>query len=350
MTIKSLLIENLESHVKTRLRFHKGVNVIVGDTDAGKSGIMRALTLLMHNRPGGDEFVNDKTKDVIIKAKIDDRIVKRVKGKENLYYLDKQIFRAFGQSVPEKIAKFLNISEVNIQHQLDQHFLLSKSSGEVAKYFNKIVRLDIISRSLKNISTLIKNDNLKLKNAKEDRDDLGNSIKKYDWLVDAEDEIRILEMTQRSVDKITKQIYEINSLIDEVEELKAEKGILSRLLEAKPKVDKVIRLKKAIDGLSDYYTDLVNLIDEVEKLKIKKEKLSNLMEAKPEIEELIQLNKKIEKKEKSLFELSELIKSVKSTKELIKERTLVKKELEKQFKKLMPDTCPLCDSELEVKK
>ena len=342
MTLKSLLIENLESHVKTRLRFHKGVNVIVGDTDAGKSGIMRALTLLMHNRPGGDEFVNDRTKDVIVKAKIDNRIVKRVKGKENLYYLDKQVFRAFGQSVPEKIAKFLNISEVNIQHQLDQHFLLSKSSGEVAKYFNKIVRLDIISRSLKNISTRIKDDKAVVKKSKEDRDDLRKSIKKYDWLVDAEDEIRALEMTQRSIDKITKQIYEINSLINEVEELKSERDILSRLLEAKPEVNKIIRLKKAIDGLSDYYTNLVNLINEIKELKTKKEKLSNLMKAKPEVYDLLKLKKKIDEEEKNLFELSELIKSVESTKKLIKERTLAKKELEKQFKKLMPNVCPLC--------
>ena len=300
MAIKSLLIKNLESHVKTRLRFHKGVNVIVGDTDAGKSGIMRALTLLMHNRPGGDEFVNDKTKDVIVKAKIDNKIVKRVKGKENLYYLDKQVFRAFGQSVPEKIAKFLNISEVNIQHQLDQHFLLSKSSGEVARYFNKIVKLDIISRSLKNISTRIKEDKATIKKSKENRDDLRKSIKKYDWLVNAEDEIRVLEITQRRVGKITKQIYEINSLIDEIE-----------------------------------------------KLKIKKGKLSNLMKAKPEVEELIQSNKKIGKEERNLFELSELIESVESTKKLIKEKILAKKELKKQFEKLMPNICPLCDQEIK---
>ena len=39
--IKSITLENIQSHVYSELNLHEGVNVITGDTDAGKSTIIK---------------------------------------------------------------------------------------------------------------------------------------------------------------------------------------------------------------------------------------------------------------------------------------------------------------------
>lgn len=297
--INSLTIKNFQSWKKAVFRFHKEVNVIVGETDAGKSAIIKALRLVINNKPSGDEFISYWDSSTQVKAKVGRKIAKRVKGNKNLYYINKNKFKSFGQSVPEQVSKLFNISNVNIQHQLDMPFLLSESPGEVARYFNKIVNLDIIDRSLKNASDRIRKETRELSTKKDQRDSLKKSLKKYDWLVDAEDKLRKLEQTQRSINKINKQIDKISTLITDIEELKLDRTKFARLIKAKPKVYKLIKLAEEIDKKSSRYD-----------------------------------------------ELSELIESIEETGKHIKAKTKEKGRLEKKFNKLMPDICPLCEQEV----
>lgn len=302
--IESIVIKNFESHKNTKLDLHPGVNVIVGESDHGKSSIMRALNLLVNNRPSGDEFIRDGETNTIVKIKIDNHIIKRKKGKENLYYLDGKEFKiSSNRTVPEKIAKILNISDFNLQKQLDSHFLLSESSAEVARYFNKIVKLDVIDKSLKNIIQRINSDRRKAAEAKEKSVELKSSIKEYDWLVGAEDKLRKLELTEKSISKTANQIREIDALITEIELIKKER-----------------------------------------------EKLLNFSKAKPIVNKLITLSNEIEKEERKYDELSALIYSIEHTSEEIQKKKKEKKVLEKQFKELMPNVCPLCSQEIKNEK
>ena len=56
---KSLTAKNFKSWKDITLSFSKGVNVIVGRSQAGKTNALRALLLLSRNRPtGGGYFSN----------------------------------------------------------------------------------------------------------------------------------------------------------------------------------------------------------------------------------------------------------------------------------------------------
>lgn len=299
--IESITIKNFESHKNTKLDLHPGVNVIVGESDHGKSSIMRALNLLVNNRPSGNEFIRDGEINAVVKVKIDNHIIKRKKGKENLYYLDGKKFKiSSDRTVPEKIAKILNISDFNLQKQLDSHFLLSESSAEVARYFNKIVKLDVIDSSSKKIIQRITNDTRKFKEAKVERKELRKSVKEYDWLVGAEDKLRKLELTERSISKTANQIREIDALITEIKLIKKER-----------------------------------------------EKLLKFSKAKPIVNKLIALSNKIKKEEREYDELSDLIIDIEWISERIQKKKKEKKTLEKQFKELMPNVCPLCNQEVK---
>jgi len=50
------LLTNFESWKKVHIQLHPGVNAFVGESDMGKSGLMRGITWTTKNKPGGDAF------------------------------------------------------------------------------------------------------------------------------------------------------------------------------------------------------------------------------------------------------------------------------------------------------
>ena len=61
--ISGLLLKNFQSHKKTILHFHPGVNAIIGKSNSGKTAILRALYWIIYNRPSGISFVSFWNRD-----------------------------------------------------------------------------------------------------------------------------------------------------------------------------------------------------------------------------------------------------------------------------------------------
>ena len=81
--LKSLKIRNFESHRNTQLNFHPGVNVIVGESDQGKTAILRALEWVLFNRPLGEDIKSNWLEDIntYVQVEFDDGILKRKRTK-----------------------------------------------------------------------------------------------------------------------------------------------------------------------------------------------------------------------------------------------------------------------------
>ena len=154
--IVSLDIFNFESHRETHVTFADGVTVLQGESEHGKSAILRAMYWVMFNRPSGEEFCSKWGGLTQVELTTDTVKVTREKGaKVNRYTLEtlhngsKLQFNGFGQAVPPEIAEALKIEPINVQTQFEGHFLLPPiSSGEVAKQINQYVNLEIIDTSL----------------------------------------------------------------------------------------------------------------------------------------------------------------------------------------------------------
>ena len=147
--LTSLEINNFQSHKKSLLEFSTGMNVIVGRSDGGKSAIIRALRLVVENRPSGDAYRSNWGGDtsVTITTQEGDVITRKKTNTKNSYTLNSTEFVAFKQDVPVEIQKALQITDLNIQSQMDSPFLLSMSAGYAAAHFNKCGGLSIIDKS-----------------------------------------------------------------------------------------------------------------------------------------------------------------------------------------------------------
>jgi len=152
--IKSLRIENLESHKDTFFEFSPGLNVFVGETDRGKSGSFRAYKWLTQNNPGGEwmrPLYWDGTTTVTGEFINPGLILKRVRDKsENSYILNDEKPINAGTSVPSNIAVLLDLDDVNLQTQIERAFLMFETSGERGRILNRIAGLDEIEQTLSN--------------------------------------------------------------------------------------------------------------------------------------------------------------------------------------------------------
>ena len=155
--LKSIFVQNFQSHKNTSLEFAPGVNIIAGPSNSGKTAILRALNWLLKNRPLGDGFIHwgERQANVNLVAENcgQDVVVSRVRSKsENIYVLSingKELkFTAFGNTPPQEVIDSLNIGDINVQSQFDPYFLVFDSPGTIASYIRSITgleKLDVVS-------------------------------------------------------------------------------------------------------------------------------------------------------------------------------------------------------------
>ena len=153
MQLKGLQLRNFQKWLSLDLEFHPGVNYFVGETDAGKSAVRRAIVHCMQNK-GGKTYVSHTMKESSVKCiTADDGSVTRLAGKANEYILERdgvetESYKAFRTDVPIQIANIFSVGNINIQAQFDAPFLMTLTKGKLADAFNKLLKLDIIPNTL----------------------------------------------------------------------------------------------------------------------------------------------------------------------------------------------------------
>jgi DNA repair exonuclease SbcCD ATPase subunit len=152
MWLKSLHIENMESHVDSFLEFSRHTNSIIGGNWVGKSSIVRALHLLLKNKPSkGADYITDGKKVCTITGVFTDGVkeisLSRKKSKTNIpeYVLDlgdgNPITYKVDSDLPDQIIKYIYVGDT-IQIQRDGHYIVFSSSGNVGRTFREAFGLE----------------------------------------------------------------------------------------------------------------------------------------------------------------------------------------------------------------
>ena len=215
--IKSLRLENFQSHKDSTFEFPPNLSVIVGSSNQGKTSIVRAFSLMLYNqwdsswtRIGASFCKITLTMDSGV-------IVVREKGlKINRYILKipsqpDQIFENFGVNTPEAIQKVLNIRKIeldkddslilNMSFQLDSLFLFNRSGSQKAKVLGRLSGAHFLDHALRNLNT---------------------------------------EKKQISIEK--------NLKVQELEDLKVQHAALSAVSEFRPKIEELETKNAALDA------------------------------------------------------------------------------------------------------
>jgi len=400
--IQNLKIQNFQSHENTEISFNKGVNVIVGSSDSGKSAIIRALRWVTTCNPRGDairSFWGGDTKVSITTH--EGHVIERTRTNSiNRYILRKNndeelIFDAFGNNVPKEIEEILNLEEaINFQHQIDPPFLISETAGSVASHFNRMASLEKIDLGLKNTKSMQNVVNSRIDIKIEERTKLREELKVFKYLNHAEKDLVSLEEikdiiggkieSKETLEELTTELNELNISLVEIQTfLKSEIGVAFLIQKAK-KLDvlntqslKLQDLINVIGNIKEQVQENVKILDAEDllmrqidfqkslRLKISQKNKLSLLWADlnsikdelsllqgldivlSEISTLIEKNNAFFTKEKKISQLGSIIEDI----NLFNERLDIEWELlrknENTLKDYLPDICPLCNSKLK---
>jgi len=366
--IAEIELYNFQKHSHLTIKLVNGVNVIVGDTESGKSCLMRAITwLFCPNELKGDIIRKEGTKKTYVKAVLDNGIeIKRIRTNSiNRYEVKKgeeiKQYDAVGKgNFPEDIEAILKIKPIeidkerliiNISEQISLPFLLDKSGSFRMKLFNQMTNSDIIDKVLQDYNKEVLNLNKELKIEAEGTKEREDSLKNLE------------EIIKEKQKKYNNLIIVYNELKEKLELYKTLKTTYNKLLEiekerklTEEKLDKIkiidIEVYKNIEQVEEkhrtlklYYDKLTELNESVNKIQLKLdslklpeidlEKMKSLSNSYTDITTLNDRLKKISENRK------ELISKIKNLEEKIDQNQIEYRKLLKEAK-----ICPTCKTNL----
>lgn len=333
-----LQIDNFQAHKSFKLKLDR-INVLVGRSDVGKSAVIRALRWLCTNKPGGDEFIRYGEESCSVKLKVDDQFVYRVRGKENLYYLNDEEYKAFGANVPTPVADLLNIDSVNFQDQHDAAFWFSESSGDVGKRLNSIVDLEVIDRVLSALAA-------KTRQSRSTCDVLKQQTKK------AEEDVIQLAFVGEMVDQWNATI----AVCNQEQELKEGVEYLAEMVDSIATYAQVMKRGGRVAVNFEPIAAIHNEINAIEKQCNDLKRLGKLIKdardkarvTPPDISHLEKISTEITADKKQKSRLQELLEELKRSEKKRDNLSVSLVNAEMELEQCAQDVCPTCGQPIQI--
>ena len=341
-------IWNFQSHKHTVLEFVPGTNVIIGESDAGKSAIFRAINWVITNRPLGDTFRSDwggDTRVVIYTSEGD--VIERIKtASRNVYVINGKALTAFGSEVPEQVTEILRMDEANIQSQMDVPFLLAVSSGEAARLLNKAASIDDIDYTISNlrgeyqkISNNIKFNEGKLKDYEE-------KIKEYDNIPILEEKLERVENTEKELEKQEQRLLKLSQLVSDIRRIHTELEKTKNIQQIAQKFEQILSRYKEYEEQRKRLDKLEQFAHKVKIRKAYLESTQYIDDCFTLVQKTYDEYQKYQTKQQTFTKLKRLIGSVIALNQFIQRIEREVSLLEEEFRKLCPEECPLCGARI----
>lgn len=215
MFIKALEIKNFQCHHEARFDFAEGINAIVGESDRGKSAILRALRWVLLNKPEGTQMRRHGSKDAVVSVTLDnDTTITRIRSKTvNRYILDisgekPQYYDSFGKNIPEPVLEQIGnlhadlgdrAIELSMANQFESPFLLTDSGIARAQVLGKISKTSLLDEAIKVAGVDVRNHGKTLKFIDEGLAKATEYLSEYDNL---DKEIKQLEKIEKFIEAI----------------------------------------------------------------------------------------------------------------------------------------------------
>ena len=333
--LASIEIKNFQSHKDTKIDFSKGINSVCGESDNGKTAVIRAVKWVVENRPLGTDKLNSSwnkgfKENMSVKMVLSNGDwVERVRGKDRNGYSycegGKVVdLNATGTDVPQKVKDILRLGDVNFQFQLDSPYLLSLPASEASRYLNRIIHLDSIDRLLSEADSDKRRISAERKVVEKDIKECASELESLSWVAEA-------EAIQKRIDKYS-QLLEISA---------SDMAALSSDLE------KVADCQSSIADFSEQKA----LAGEIEKIELfstseLERDLASFEDCQKSVFDFSKqkvLIRKIEEME--LFSVSELENEIFKMEGLLADVEDCESDAER-LRESLPKVCPLCGSPL----
>ena len=297
MIFEKLILKNFKSHINTEVEFHKGTTIILGDNGAGKSSIFEGINFALYkkyNTKSLNDLINTRANSMSVTLSFlvgnKKYKVKRTRGQkkstaelfvfqDNDYHSvvsgDKEVNNYIEELLTIDADLFLNAIYIK-QGEIDS--LVTQKASERKKNISKLLRLENLEISYKNIANVISNYELKYTQLKSQIDDdiIDNKdslIKEKDSLQSRFDEkSQALNILQNQISDIKVKVDEQNALsikfhqshtiqqrlLGEIELLSKEIEETNKYVQDIQVYEKFINENEGIEAIIEIYSELID--------------------------------------------------------------------------------------------
>lgn len=332
--IQKIHLKNYKKHEDFSLKLSPHITTITGKTDSGKSTILKAIRLVVFNKPSGNKFIRDGAAKASVTLWVDGRKIIRTRSRsQNSYKIDKKTLKAFRVDPPSEVSHIINLSELNFQAQHDSPFWFRNTAGEVSRQLNAIVDLDIIDKSLSIASSKVSKVSKETEYIKDRIKELSPKKKQMSFSLEADKELSKIEHIQDKINKITNRAQYLKELLGGV--LRYRKRIINTL-EVKRDWCFISELEEKLRNGHKRQVRLYHLIENLKKnLKTVNNSPPSLDPLKQEADHLEEIRKKETKLKWLVDNIIELRDKKSKTEQDIK-------KCQKRIKEIIGKTCPMC--------
>jgi len=345
--IKSIHLKNYGPYRDETLELSPTFTAIIGASDEGKSMLVRSIEWVRTNRPLGDKFIRRGTSDSEVTITTDTDTVKRFKGKNgNGYqYNDEEPDTSIQSDVPDRVFDILKMSDLNVQKQFDNHFLVFDTSGKVGKKLNEIIHLEASTEVGDKIRSQIRSMNSELKAHEINKNDKEFELKKYEGFDKITSLVEKLEETDSKREEVANSLDQIEDYIEKLKKIEESKDCLD-FDKALSILDELVGVLNDIKELESYISQIENYISAIEVLKVSYDG------SKPKkfIDELIKVHTSINECMNNIDTIESYIEEIetsnKGLKSIIKEIKTLRKDYNKGIESI--ETCPTCGQDIDT--
>lgn len=223
---------NFQSHEHTLVKFKSGLNTIVGESNSGKTSILRAIRWCLENQPKGNSMIRAGTKNTKVIVRFSDGtaiIRERTIAKAGTWTVQNPDgteipFKGWkttpieiinGHQMPEVALSKGNKANLNIQRQLDPAFLIGASPADRAAVIGRLTGLHIVDAAIKEKSRQIVVTQRDNKATERQLADKNLQLKDFADLSDLEKQIDMARISINLYDKLKLELDDLTILSKE---------------------------------------------------------------------------------------------------------------------------------------
>lgn len=279
--ISKVILQNFQSHQYTEVEFSDGLNIIVGESNNGKTSILRGIMWVIDNQPLGTDFIMAGQDDCWVRIEYSDgTFIERGRTlKDTGYYkvgmidengnLVHQMYRGFTNAVPVEVANVHQMPKVsitkdiethlNVLSQLDGPFLLTESPLVKASAIGRITGTHVVDAAIKESNKTIQNNKKLIKSYEQDLVEKENELKALPDIQLMSEFTALYSTLVAHAKKLYLDVDDIGGRLTSIanydvsiaqnEKIYQECCIMKSIL---PIVDKAIEKQRTVNGLSGY--------------------------------------------------------------------------------------------------
>lgn len=353
--LNELEVINFQSHLHSYLEFVKGINIIRGTSNHGKSALVRAMTWAFENEPRGADFRNwDKeAKDgVEVHMGFDTGTISRINNNQfNGYVINgSEELSALRSDVPEEVRAISHVTKSNILGQDDGYFLLRETPGNIARKLNERAGLEDIDRVQKETKSLIDHYTSELNRARLDLEKKKEEVKFLSSFKAHEKTIRDIDNLFTKQDETERRCEAIANSIETITAITESINSCEKILESQEAVAEISKLLERRLAIAARHTRLRLTLENIESIDLHISEIRESLEYEPLVKEILELGDqrtKFIKKYNTLFNVVDSIEKLNKAIKTKKNEILKLKNTADKLQSEVGDICPNCGAHRE---